>query len=135
MAISFIQSLCMHLYLKAHTSKTSHSVKPLSCNIRKYMPRHTSGVCAKVHPCSVCCCVFHYTKLPPVPSSHKPQVCLSTDTVKSVLPPSPLQRKGPKCCFNGSFYRLSPSATYPRSCTANLHMGLCLGSPIDGVFS
>lgn len=39
------------------------------------------------------------------------------------------KEKGPKCYFNGSFYRLSAHAACPRCC---LHLGLCLGSQTEG---
>lgn len=52
-------------------------------------------------------------------------------TLRSAVPPSLLHRKGPKCYFNSSFHRSSPSAVCPQSGTANLHMGLCLRSPAE----
>lgn len=78
------------------------------------------------------CFVFLDTNLSTAPRSNRAQVCLPTDTVSSALPPSSLQRKGPKYFFNGSFYQLSPSAVCLWNCRANLHMGLCLGSPTEG---
>lgn len=39
------------------------------------------------------------------------------------------KEKGPKCYFNGSFYRLPARAACPRCC---LHLGLCLRSQTEG---
>lgn len=95
------ESLAARLDIWKHTHEYKSTFSVCTCLHNKVLK------CMHV----VCFVVFPppplYPNLPTALCLTTARVCLSTGSVRSAVPLSSFQRKGPNCCFNGSFLSAS----------------------------